>query len=122
MTAMSLATLRADGMLAVLGLLLLLLVMLIVTIIRQPRWVPGPTEEDGTSEPGQPDPAPLRGMLPAAAEASQPAPPAAPAATGYPARHLRYPEPASAWGSGARITGGPPWGPAPRPPARPRSQ
>ncbi|MGA3154577.1 MAG: hypothetical protein ACLP70_21315 [Streptosporangiaceae bacterium] len=125
MTAMSLASLRNDGLIAALGLLVLLLAMSLLTIIRQPRWLPGAPEDDGAADPGRPDPAPLRSTPPAAAEAALPsraaaaAPVAASAAkTGearYPARHVRYPEPG--YGPGPRVSGGPPWGPAPRPPA-----
>jgi len=124
---MTLTTLRDDGLAAALGLLVLLLAMSLLAIIRQPRWLPGTTEEDGSAESGHQDPAPLRDTPAVAAESSQPARPAAAAPAqvpqaGYPARHLRYSESASGPGIGAGVTGGPPWGPAPRPAARRRPQ
>lgn len=122
MTAMSLATLRADGILAVLGILVLLLVMSIIAIIRQPRWLPEAADEDAAADPEAPAAAAPGTRQPAGQEVSRSAQPAGAMAAAmagqadYPPRHIRDAEPGFSTAGRPKVTGGPPWGPAPRPP------
>jgi hypothetical protein len=125
------AALGTDGIPFLLGLLVLLLVAMLVAVIRLPPWAgPEPDEDD---QPGRPA-APARPAPAAPARAPRavrlpgepagaifpPSPPAdaagQPDQTGYTPRHAPGLGPGQDPARPPKVTGSPPWGPAPRPP------
>src|SRR5215469_15865570 len=116
---MSGADLTNEGLFFLICLLTLLLVMFIVQVIRTPLEVARPAEQPVLNLPEPPPPAPA---MPAALPVRWPPAPAFPAAQpavngqsgngGYSARHASVYVPMV---SRPSVTGGPPWGPAPRP-------
>jgi hypothetical protein len=114
MTVSSLrATLGPDGIPGFLAFLVLLLAAMLVAVFRLPPGTGPGQEEDEQS-----------GGAPAGPDVPVLPPPAPPAArwlaetgqTGYVARHAPAPPPPPGAAGPPRVTGSPPWGPAPRPP------
>jgi hypothetical protein len=105
------------------AVLILLLAASLLAVIRMPPWT-GTTAEDppgplGGQEPGRagpPDPLPHRARSAAAEPGTAPLPVRAPGQSGWtgPAVPGAVPPPDGSWRP--RVSGGPPWGPAPRPP------
>jgi len=129
---MSRSALVNDGFLAfvvLLVLLVLLLAMSFVAVIRVPRWAGSPSDQDTQDEPGHPVPShagPAQGgARPPGTQAGAPSGPSVPAsATGqsgepdYPARHVTGPVPGLGTVAAPKVSGSPPWEPAPRPPGQ----
>src|SRR5712691_7677188 len=105
------AALGTDGIPGMLALLVLLLLAMLVAVFRLPPWTPQGREDDEQSL-----------QVPAATDRPAPAPPAPhdpdaarrPGQTGYRARHGPGHQPGT--DDPPKVTGSPPWGPAPRPP------
>src|SRR5450755_4007497 len=119
---MSRSALVNDGFLAfvvLLVLLVLLLAMSFVAVIRVPRWAGSPSDQDTQDEPGHPVPSHAG---PAQGGARPPGTQAG--ATGqsgepdYPARHVTGPVPGLGTVAAPKVSGSPPWEPAPRPPGQ----
>ena len=97
--------------------LILLLAASLLAVIRMPPWT-GTTAADAPGpdqEPAPAQPPPQRGQ-PAAARPGAPLPVRAPGQSGRtaPAATSAVPPPDGSWRP--PVSGGPPWGPAPRPP------
>jgi len=120
---MSGAELTNDSLFFLICLLTLLLVLFIVQVIRTPLEVARPTGQPVLNLPEPPPPAPAALAPPPAMPLRRPQAPAFPTAQpavngqsgngGYAARHASVYAPMV---SRPEVTGGPPWGPAPRPP------
>jgi hypothetical protein len=118
---MSGADLTNEGLFFLLCLLTVLLVMFIVQVIRTPLEVARPAEQPVLNLPEPPPPVPAGPAPPRALPVRRPQVPAFPAAEpamngqsgngAYSARHASPYAPVSR----PEVTGGPPWGPAPRP-------
>jgi len=123
------AALGTDGIPGMLALLVLLLLAMLVAVFRLPPWTPQGREEDEQSlqVPAATDrPAPVPHAPHAPPVPHYPHPPPAPPAphdpdaarrpgqTGYRARHGPGHPPGT--DDPPKVTGSPPWGPAPRPP------
>jgi hypothetical protein len=112
-----------DGLFFLICLLTVLLVMFIVQVIRTPLELAEATEQPVLNLPEPPPPAPAAPAPPPALPVRRPPVPAFPAAPGamngqpvnggYTARHASAYVPVDSW---PKVTGGPPWDPAPRPP------
>jgi hypothetical protein len=106
-------TLDTDGIPWLLAFLVLLLAAMLVAVFRLPPETGQGHEADGQA-----------GRVPAAPDVSVLPPAAPPAArqpdqtgqTGYVARHAPAPAPPPGAAGPPKVTGSPPWGPAPRPP------
>jgi hypothetical protein len=119
---MSGADLTNEGLFFLLCLLTVLLVMFIVQVIRTPLEVARPAEQPVLNLPEPPPPAPAAPAPSPALPVRRPQVPAFPATEpamngqsgngGYSARHASVYVPMV---SRPRVTGGPPWDPAPRP-------
>ena len=120
---MSGADLTNGGLFFLIYLLTLLLVMFIVQVIRTPLEVARPAEQPVLNLPEPPPPAPAAPAAAPALPLRRPQAPAFPTAQpavngqsgngGYAARHASVYAPMV---SPPNVSGGPPWGPAPRPP------
>src|SRR5215469_6563327 len=107
-----------DGLFFLICLLTVLLVLFIVQVIRTPLEVARPTEQPVLNLPEPPPPAPAVPVPPAALPvpafpATEPAMNGQSGNGGYSARHASVYVPIFAR---PKVTGGPPWDPAPRPP------
>ncbi|MGO8960130.1 MAG: hypothetical protein ACLQFR_22580 [Streptosporangiaceae bacterium] len=115
----------ADSIEALWALLALLLAGFVVTIIRAPSWTGTSSAEADSLEESEydfPPPEPVRhehaprhapGRAPAHAQDAMSAMP--PAYRAYTPRHIPV-QPTSQSTARPKVTGSPPWGPAPRPP------
>ena len=105
------------------AVLLLLLAASLLAVIRMPPWTgtttedtPGPLASQEPARAGPPDPLPQRTRYALAKPGAAPLPVRAPGRSGRtaPAAPSGVPPPDGSWRP--RVSGGPPWGPAPRPP------
>jgi hypothetical protein len=105
------------------AVLILLLAASLQAVIRMPPWTgtttedtPGPLAGQEPARAGPPDPFPQRAQYAPAEPGAARLPVRAPGQSGWtaPAAPSAVPPPDGSWRP--RVSGGPPWGPAPRPP------
>jgi hypothetical protein len=105
------------------AVLILLLAVSLLAVIRMPPWTGTTAEDTPGSRPGQEpapggpgDPLPQHARYASAEPGGVPLPVRAPGQSGWtaPAAPSPGPLPDGSWRP--RVSGGPPWGPAPRPP------